>query len=126
MLKGALQRHAQLGHVLRRQLSTTALSGARLQTRVQPQATTLRLASLVRLQSAIASQIAIRHYSAEATATAEKSNPATQGLITKFRDLTQLGVHPALIESITQGMRYESMTDVQALTINSALNGVDL
>ena len=48
------------------------------------------------------------------------------GSITKFADLTSLGVHQKLLDTITRGMGYEKMTDVQSKTINSALLGKDL
>jgi ATP-dependent RNA helicase MSS116 len=37
-----------------------------------------------------------------------------------------LGVHPKLVENITNGMGYEKMTSVQSMTINPAISGVDL
>lgn len=66
----------------------------------------------------------LRFYSSESAAQQETATPA--GRITKFRDLESLGVHNALVRSITEGMRYEDMTEVQSLTINAALAGKDL
>lgn len=64
-----------------------------------------------------------RLYSSEAAA-------ATPGgsseLITRFEDLGSLGVDPEIVNAITKGMKYESMTDVQSQTIVAALDGKDL
>ena len=65
-----------------------------------------------------------RYYSSEAAASPEEAQSPT--LITKFADLADLGVNPRIVSSITKGMGYEDMTAVQSLTINAALNGVDL
>ncbi|KAL6883935.1 P-loop containing nucleoside triphosphate hydrolase protein [Trichoderma longibrachiatum] len=68
-----------------------------------------------------------RLYSADA-AVAEEKTPenAAVGEITAFRDLESMGVHRNLLDAITQDMRYESMTPVQAKTINPALKGTDI
>ncbi|CAK7228160.1 hypothetical protein SCUCBS95973_006786 [Sporothrix curviconia] len=74
---------------------------------------------------------------ATATATAEpqsqtesKTEPETEpespGLITRFADLSKLNVHGAIINSLTQRMRYENMTQVQSMTIAPALEGKDI
>lgn len=69
-------------------------------------------------------------YSTEAAvaeATPEvKEAPTTPDLITKFADLEQLGIHPNLLQAITSGMEYETMTPVQSMTINPALKGTDM
>ncbi|KKK12509.1 hypothetical protein P175DRAFT_0474534 [Aspergillus ochraceoroseus IBT 24754] len=47
--------------------------------------------------------------------------------LVKFQDLAAKGlVDPAVINSITQKMRIETMTDVQSLTIPASLTGVDV
>ncbi|KAK4176703.1 P-loop containing nucleoside triphosphate hydrolase protein [Triangularia setosa] len=66
----------------------------------------------------------LRFYSSESAAQQENSTPS--GRITKFRDLETLGVNNALVKSITEGMKYEDMTEVQSMTINAALAGKDL
>ncbi|KAK0672277.1 P-loop containing nucleoside triphosphate hydrolase protein [Cercophora samala] len=66
----------------------------------------------------------LRFYSSESAAQQETATPS--GRITKFRDLESLGVNNALVRSITEGMKYEDMTEVQSLTINAALAGKDL
>ena len=49
------------------------------------------------------------------------------GTITKFRDLADKGyVDPVIIDTITKKMGLETMTQVQSLTINEALKGVDV
>ncbi|KAK1993505.1 DEAD/DEAH box helicase [Colletotrichum falcatum] len=63
---------------------------------------------------------AFRLYSSEA-ATSD-----TSGLTTKFADLPKLGVHEQLVDTITKGMKYENMSDIQSKTIESALKGMDL
>lgn len=44
----------------------------------------------------------------------------------EFRELSKLGVHPALVQIITEKMRYDTMTPVQAKTITPALKGTDI
>ncbi|KAK0735753.1 P-loop containing nucleoside triphosphate hydrolase protein [Apiosordaria backusii] len=70
-------------------------------------------------------QSLLRFYSSASAAQQENSSPSG-GRITKFRDLETLGVHNALVRSITDGMKYEDMTEVQSMTINAALAGKDL
>jgi ATP-dependent RNA helicase MSS116 len=67
----------------------------------------------------------LRFYSSESAAPAT-SGDASSGPVTRFADLPQLGVHSRLVASLTQGMKYETMTDVQAMTINAALAGKDV
>lgn len=63
---------------------------------------------------------------AEETSRAEPESAASSDLITRFADLTQLGVHDNLIQSIVRGMGYENMTLVQSMTIAPALAGKDM
>ncbi|KAK1988516.1 DEAD/DEAH box helicase [Colletotrichum cereale] len=73
---------------------------------------------------------AFRLYSSEATAAAaaepvvETQEPS--GMTTKFKDLAKLGVHMNLVDTITKGMKYETMSDVQSKTIEPALKGMDM
>lgn len=60
---------------------------------------------------------------ANAEQAAETANPE---LITKFADLKKLGVHNNLVRSLTETLRYETMTPVQSATINAALQGKDM
>jgi ATP-dependent RNA helicase MSS116 len=50
----------------------------------------------------------------------------TPEIITRFEDLKDVGVHRNIVNTITQDMRFESMTDVQSLTVNPALEGKDM
>ncbi|KAK4126181.1 DEAD-domain-containing protein [Parathielavia appendiculata] len=67
----------------------------------------------------------LRFYSSESAAPAPSAD-ASSGFITRFADLPQLGVNNQLVHSITKGMGYENMTDVQSMTINAALAGKDV
>ncbi|CAM1511438.1 Fc.00g089510.m01.CDS01 [Cosmosporella sp. VM-42] len=68
-----------------------------------------------------------RAYSTEATAEApEVTSAAPSEELLRFDDLERLGVHPNLLRAITHGMNYDTMTPVQAKTINPALKGTDI
>ncbi|KAK6853195.1 DEAD/DEAH box helicase [Apiospora arundinis] len=128
MFKASLQRHALLGHAVAcRQISAlSSTRSLRFQTLEQH---TCRLSQTVGAQSVPLRYLSQRLYSSQSAAAAQTYDdaaPSKPELITRFADLSKLGVHPRLIEAITQGMKYESMTDVQSKTINAALNGVDL
>ncbi|ORY63157.1 ATP-dependent RNA helicase [Pseudomassariella vexata] len=130
MFKASLQRQARLGHVARRQISSfSSLSVLRTQT-LEQQSCRRALAPVY--THVLSSQQSLsRFYSQQSAVQREDANsqstPAPpSGLITRFADLDQVGVHPALLDAITRGMGYDIMTDVQAKTINPAMNGVDL
>lgn len=55
-------------------------------------------------------------------------NRATNyGPVTKFKELSERGmVCPTVVDSITRGMGLETMTQVQSLTINETLKGIDV
>ncbi|KAH8912532.1 DEAD-domain-containing protein [Coniochaeta sp. PMI_546] len=63
---------------------------------------------------------------AEATATSQPAQERVQQEISRFGDLTQLNVHPSIVDAITNDFGYQDMTDVQRLTINAALAGKDM
>ncbi|KAI6785132.1 ATP-dependent RNA helicase [Emericellopsis cladophorae] len=63
---------------------------------------------------------------AEAAAAADTEAPAADGQVVRFADLDKLNVHPNLITALTKGFRYDTMTPVQAKTINPALKGTDI
>jgi ATP-dependent RNA helicase MSS116 len=67
----------------------------------------------------------LRFYSSESSAP-QTDDGAPSELITRFANLDQLGVHPNVVRSLTQGLGYETMTDVQSMTINAALAGKDV
>ena len=129
MFKASLLRHSRLGHaVARRQISAlSSTRSLRFQTLEQH---TSRLSQSAGAQSVSLRCLSQRLYSSESAAAAQTyddAGPASKPeLITRFADLSKLGVHPRLVEAITLGMKYETMTDVQSKTINAALNGVDL
>ncbi|TGJ82990.1 hypothetical protein E0Z10_g5770 [Xylaria hypoxylon] len=52
--------------------------------------------------------------------------PVPSAPVTRFGELSQLGVNDRLIEALTRGMGYDAMTEVQAMTINPALKGSDM
>ncbi|KAI1505296.1 ATP-dependent RNA helicase mss116 [Biscogniauxia marginata] len=124
MFKASIQRQARLGSVARRRLSTLPLRSSSLIPSSQrwSQATHVRQLPL--------RQIALRLYSSESAAVREDQpdeySGASSGLVTQFRDLTKLGVNETLVRALTEGMKYDTMTEVQSLTINPALKGVDL
>ncbi|KAK4165888.1 ATP-dependent RNA helicase [Cladorrhinum sp. PSN259] len=68
----------------------------------------------------------LRFYSSESAAQKEDPHASSNGLITKFADLSNVGVHKALVSAITQGMNYETMTEVQSMAISPALSGKDI
>lgn len=127
MFRPAVQRHARLGHVACRQLASLSIqhtaaqrSIASVAQRVQTQPT--------RLRPAVLRLIPQRFYSAESAARREDhAQPdVPTDTITRFADLPQIGVDKRLVDALTQGMQYDTMTDVQTKTINPALRGVDL
>ncbi|KAJ4412426.1 hypothetical protein N0V82_008821 [Gnomoniopsis sp. IMI 355080] len=77
------------------------------------------------LANSICRNIISRGYSS-ASAEATGDNEKTSGLITRFNDLSTVGVHENLLRSIVDDMKYEVMTDVQAMSINPALSGKDI
>lgn len=126
MFKASFPRHARLGNVARRQLSTfSSLRPIRIQSLEQQKLSTTR----VSFRPAVVQALTSRFYSSEAVA--ERNDEATSSAngsqrVTKFADLSLLGVHEKLVSAITEGMGYEDMTEVQSLTINPALRGTDL
>ncbi|KAK2067505.1 hypothetical protein P8C59_001242 [Phyllachora maydis] len=63
---------------------------------------------------------------AEAAGAAKETSAPSDERVTRFSDLAKLGVDDSLVTAITQGMGYDTMTDVQTMTINPALAGKDL
>jgi hypothetical protein len=57
----------------------------------------------------------------------ETNNTAHHGLITKFKQLADQGlVNDGIIRTITEKLRFETMTEVQSLTIMDSLCGIDV
>ncbi|KUI60730.1 ATP-dependent RNA helicase cyt-19, mitochondrial [Cytospora mali] len=78
------------------------------------------------LAASVSRQIISRSYS-DATAAAESRTGGGQsGPITRFADLAPIGVHDNILRAILEDMQYETMTDVQAMSINPALQGKDI
>ncbi|RDL35825.1 uncharacterized protein BP5553_06437 [Venustampulla echinocandica] len=71
----------------------------------------------------------LRNQAAQAIST-EESNLSNQKVaheITKFDQLLEHDlVHPNVVQAITKGMGHHTMTDVQTMTINEGLRGVDI
>ncbi|KAI1638133.1 ATP-dependent RNA helicase mss116 [Biscogniauxia mediterranea] len=130
MFKASIQRQAWLGNAARRQLSTLSSLPARSSSSAVVAPSCLRWSQGARLRSLPLRQIAARLYSSESAAVqtnhADESSQAPSGLVTRFADLTKLGVNEHLVRALTHGMKYETMTEVQSMTINPALKGVDL
>lgn len=121
MLKRQLLRQARTCRALR--ASPSSLSGLIFNASPKPAASS----KPALLATSISRQIISRNYSSAATAAAEARDGSNQSnLITKFADLSSLGVHPNILKSIVDDMGYESMTDVQSMSINPALQGKDM
>jgi len=118
MMKTSLMRQAAVCRV-----ALTALPG-RATFRASPAAALALPRSAATLYRPSASLI--RFYATEQAVSSRESNPEPPALVTRFEDLHTLGVNERLIHSITKGMRYETMTEVQSLTINPALRGKDV
>lgn len=56
----------------------------------------------------------------------QQPSPDGGGELSEFADLAALGVHRHLVSAITDKMQYQTMTDVQKLTIRPALAGKDM
>lgn len=76
------------------------------------------------LASSIGRQIISRNYSAEAAESRKEGGQS--GRVTRFADLEALGVHENILKAILDDMQYETMTDVQSMSINPALQGKDM
>lgn len=78
------------------------------------------------LATSIGRQIIARSYSGTSAAAATQNETSSNGSITRFADLRSLGVHENIVRAIVDDMKYETMTDVQAMSINPALRGKDM
>ncbi|KAG8167570.1 hypothetical protein KVR01_003259 [Diaporthe batatas] len=120
MLKRQLLRQARTCRGLR--ASPSSLSGLVFSASPKP-STSYKPAVL---STSISRQIISRNYSSAAAAAQPQDGGNQSGLVTRFADLESLGVHPNIIKAIVDDMRYESMTDVQSMSINPALQGKDI
>ena len=120
MLKRQLLRQARTCRGLR--ASPSSLSGLVFNASPKPSASYKPAV----LATSISRQIIARSYSSAAVAAEAHEGSNQSGLVTRFADLASLGVHPNILKSIVDDMRYESMTDVQSMSINPALQGKDM
>jgi ATP-dependent RNA helicase MSS116 len=72
-----------------------------------------------------------RSYSSAADAAAVREDDAAEHSgetkdVMKFADLGNLGLHENLLSAIVDGLKYDTMTEVQARTISSALASQDM
>jgi ATP-dependent RNA helicase MSS116, mitochondrial len=130
MLKAYLQRPVRLGHVARQFSTVTLMRNARFNARAENTAILRQVASQSSLFSLSPRHVYYRPYSAESAAAQANREaefaPVPSAPVTRFADLSSLGVNEHLVNAITQGMGYENMTEVQSMTINSALKGTDM
>lgn len=119
MFKRTLARQACLCSARRVASPALLRSAVRLQT-----TPVNRIASISRI-SAYA-PFAARSYSSATGEQVQQDERTPSGNITRFADLQSVGVHPSLLRAITQDMGYETMTEVQSMTINPGLDGKDM
>ena len=76
---------------------------------------------------AIEGEVEQEVHAAHPPSDAQINEAARHGPITKFKDLGQRGqVCETVVETITKDMGLETMTQVQSLTINESLKGIDM
>ena len=119
MFKRTLARQAGLCSARRVASPALLRSSIRLQTKPVN-----RIASISRISAY--TPLAVRSYSSATAEQVEQDVGAPSGPITRFADLESLGVHDTLLKAITQDMGYETMTDVQSMTIAPGLAGKDM
>lgn len=78
------------------------------------------------LATSISRQIISRGYSSAGAEAEQQRGAGQSGIVTRFAELAPLGVHDNVLKAILDDMRYETMTDVQAQSINPALQGKDM
>lgn len=126
MFRASIQRQVRLGHVAR-QLSTVSLRRIGGHERL---ALLCQASSQPALQPLTPRYTLSRSYSVQSDAVRanreDEFAPVSSAPVSRFGDLTQLGVHQALIDALVKGMGYDNMTEVQSMTINAALKGTDM
>ncbi|KAF7553074.1 hypothetical protein G7046_g7199 [Stylonectria norvegica] len=85
-----------------------------------------RIAGIPRAYSTEASAEASEATSAETESAQEPAKNAVQEDATRFADLEARGIHPNFLRAIIDDLGYDTMTPVQAKTINPALKGTDI
>ncbi|KAI1809620.1 DEAD-domain-containing protein [Poronia punctata] len=127
MFKASIQRQVRLGSLTRQLSSISLRRSTRFEQIAGLRQTTLQSPVVLRPSPCIQ---AFRLFSAESDAARENRQDefaeVASAPVSKFSQLSQLGVNDGLVRALTQGMGYENMTEVQAMTINSALKGVDM
>lgn len=120
MFRRHLLRQARACRVVRASPSSllTVRTGAAPRPSIAPRPATLA-ASISRVISA-------RAYSSASAAAETQDGQNQDGRITRFADLEALDVHQSLIRAIVDDMGYETMTDVQSMSITPALKGKDM
>ncbi|KAI8949764.1 DEAD-domain-containing protein [Xylaria longipes] len=126
MFKASVQRQVRLGNVAR-QLSTVSLARSARSQHLPVLRQTASQPALCRLAPRHA---VFRLYSVEsAAAQANRQDEfaaVASSPVTRFAELSKLGVNERLIEALTKGMGYDAMTEVQSMAITPALKGSDM
>lgn len=115
--------------VLRQARACRALRPSSLPLSILTPGATSRLSAACKpavLTASLRSQFIARGYASASAEAASPSGASSSGLITRFGDLSSIGVHENILRAITQDMGYVDMTDVQAMSINPALQGKDM
>ena len=93
------------------------------QSRVSQAAQVQRVTVLPPLRNAFhLSRVLAQNAAAAETAQPAQSEPERM----RFEEAIEAGVHPNLINTITKGMKYTHMSEVQEQTIRAALSGKDM
>ncbi|KAJ2989250.1 hypothetical protein NUW58_g3567 [Xylaria curta] len=124
MFKASIQRQVRLRNVAR-QLSTVALPRRTSSKHLA----VLHRTSQPALQHLVPRLVFSRLYTAQSAAVQanqEAESAVSSASVTQFAELSQLGVDKHLIAALTEGMGYDTMTEVQSMTINPALKGTDM
>ncbi|GAW20164.1 hypothetical protein ANO14919_096610 [Xylariales sp. No.14919] len=126
MFKASIQRQVRLGNVAR-QFSTVSLMRNSRSEHLAILRQTPSQPALRRLAPRYAFSHLYSTQSASAQANREgEFAPVASAPVTRFSELSQLGVNSRLIQALTRGMGYDAMTEVQAMAINPALKGSDM
>ncbi|KAJ8119844.1 hypothetical protein ONZ43_g3294 [Nemania bipapillata] len=126
MFKASIQRQARLSHVARRLSTVSVARNARPETLAN-----LRQASSQPALRHLAPRLALSQLYSTQSAIAQANRegefaPVPSAAVTRFSELSQLGVNERLVQALTEGMGYDAMTEVQSMAINPALKGTDM
>lgn len=134
MLKSALSRQSRLCRLpitarplqLASQIPTRSLLARSTQSRTSAVSSYGLPGLWTRSYSALANATAPAGEAEHSAEGAAEGAAETDGLVTRFENLSSLGVHENVVRSITEGMGYETMSQVQSMTIQPALSGKDM